>query len=255
MVVYCGLQGEMPVEPRKARWRRELAAVLYDLGRRTPDGRVYRATVTAGGVRNVTPLPLVSLAQMLPVLRDKEVLAQYAACREREGLAAFFSQPDGIHGVAHAQRVLVHTLLLAAVYDVSPADRALLVKAALYHDIGRESDGPDERHGIRSTVRMQELGLFAPLAEQDCEMARFVINNHCISDAQAVVNLQHYDLADRDKAVRLLHLFKDADGLERVRIHDLDPAYLRTPYARTLPLLACQLLYHWSVFADAAGVT
>lgn len=253
LTVYCGVEEEAPNSLSPDRWHRRLEQALERLGQQTMGGRVYQGRLANGGVRDITPLPLVSLAQILPALRDNGVLAQYAACREREGLAAFFTRPDSVHGVGHAKRVLVHTLVLAAAYQVSPSDRAWLAKAALYHDIGREDDGPDARHGMRSTARARELGLFAAVTPEEWEVARFVINNHCIGDSQVVANLQHYAIADKDKAVRLLHLFKDADGLERVRIHDLDPAYLRTPYARKLPLLAWQLLYHLTEFEAAAG--
>lgn len=252
--VYAGVVDEAPDSLPDTCWYHRLPEALEQLGRRSPAGRVFEAVTDGDGVRTFTPLPLVSLMEMLPVLREQGVLAQYAACREREGLAAFFARPRSIHGVDHAKRVLVHTLLLAAVCHVGPTERSWLAKAALYHDIGREDDGPDERHGMRSSAKARALDLFAAIEPADWELARFVINNHCIGDSQIVANLQHYDIADKDKAVRLLHLFKDADGLERVRIHDLDPAYLRTPYARKLPLLAWQLLYHLPVFEAAAGV-
>jgi len=46
----------------------------------------------------------------------------------------------------------------------------------------------------------------------------------------------------RDEVDFLLRYFKDTDGLDRVRIHDLNVTYLRTEIARKLPLVAQQLL-------------
>ena len=37
-----------------------------------------------------------------------------------------------------------------------------------------------------------------------------------------------------DRAIRLAKFFKDADGLDRVRINHLDPAYLRNSYSKDL---------------------
>ena len=47
---------------------------------------------------------------------------------------------------------------------------------------------------------------------------------------------------DADRAARLYAIAKDMYGLERVRFNGLDFRYLRTDYARRLPLVAGGLL-------------
>ena len=47
---------------------------------------------------------------------------------------------------------------------------------------------------------------------------------------------------DIARASKLYRIAKDMDGLDRVRFNGLDFRYLRTPYARRLPLVAGGLL-------------
>ncbi len=55
-------------------------------------------------------------------------------------------------------------------------------------------------------------------------MVKTAIIHHCKS----------HELTERDESFRLTHLLKDADGLDRVRLGDLNPKYLRTPQAHDL---------------------
>ena len=48
----------------------------------------------------------------------------------------------------------------------------------------------------------------------------------------------------RDEVQFLLQYFKDADGLDRVRLGDLNTKYLRTETAKRMTLVAQQILEH-----------
>ena len=65
--------------------------------------------------------------------------------------------------------------------------------------------------------------------------------NHCLDDNMAET-LDEYFIDNRERAVRLLKLFKDSDGLDRVRINDLNVKYLRYPVSRELVSFAEYLL-------------
>jgi hypothetical protein len=76
-----------------------------------------------------------------------------------------------------------------------------------------------------------------------------LLRSHCSGSR----NLCRWHVPPDDVAPELTHelrVFKDADALDRWRIHDLDPRLLRTRIAHTL-LTASQEL--WSVTADVVS--
>ena len=150
-----------------------------------------------------------------------------------------FIAPRGIHGFAHTKRVLMLVLCLCYKLQIRKEEMLLLAICALYHDVGRVDDSVDNGHGIASFRKARAL-----LEETgyDMELMRCIIENHCIDDKTAYANISSYNLPDQVKAKRLLDIFKDADGLDRLRIHDLDPKYLRHDEARNLMMIAYQLL-------------
>jgi hypothetical protein len=54
-----------------------------------------------------------------------------------------------------------------------------------------------------------------------------------------------YSLQEPDRAQKLLMFFKDADGLDRVRINDLNPAMLRLCVSKEIVAVAEELYFHW----------
>jgi hypothetical protein len=71
---------------------------------------------------------------------------------------------------------------------------------------------------------------------------RYIIENHCIEDSLAFKNVLNYEVANAEHAIELLRIFKDADGLDRFRIKDLDARKLRHPEALDLLVVAWELL-------------
>lgn len=140
--------------------------------------------------------------------------------------AWFAHNPFGTHGIGHVARVLVWADLLCQ-YELSngiPLDAEVVRWAAVLHDLGRENDGPDHEHGARSAQWVAENHRLLPAALTDAQLE--AIRYCCIWHVP------------RDAAIPAmtneLACLKDADGLDRVRIRDLDPALLRTDYARSL---------------------
>jgi hypothetical protein len=136
---------------------------------------------------------------------------------------------DGVvHGTAHVGRVLIHALrLVEATGFVEETPR--LWAAVYLHDVARHGDGWEPGHGPRAATRLESLpeviDLFrrGGLVHSDLPAVRDAVARH--SRGEAVPGEAH---------VRLIDLLKDADGLDRVRIDDLDPAYLRAPAAKTM---------------------
>jgi hypothetical protein len=172
----------------------------------------------------------------------------------------WFVRPHTIHGLTHTRRVLIHALALAQPAELDPVELEALVYAAAWHDIGRTHDDVDPDHGRKSLARIVDLNLACDLAPEVLEPLFFAIEWHATDDALAVQAApatpprvvapgahapegapQHEaapgaDLGAhapvRDPRLRVLWTLKDADGLDRVRIYDLDVTRLRSGAAR-----------------------
>jgi len=182
----------------------------------------------------------LTLHQILDGPEWLSVTKAYEQYSQIENFDGFFERPHGIHGVRHARRVLFHTLMISSMCGLDEPDRELLVSAALYHDIGRDNDGLCFRHGKLSVEKMTALNL-VPAGRENGEMLKFVVTYHCIDDSKALAELKVVPEACRERTRRLFNVLKDADGLDRVRIGDLDVKYLRNPESVRLEKLAYEL--------------
>lgn len=146
----------------------------------------------------------------------------------------FAHAPDGIHGIAHVARVLVWAEWLADALEAvgEGVDREVVRCAAVVHDVARVDDGRDPDHGRRAAARVAGHTRLLPVAltAAQVEAVRYCCEWHVPSDAECPVMTAE------------LRCLKDADGLDRVRIYDLNPKYLRTEPARRLVARAQELL-------------
>ena len=185
--------------------------------------------------------PPLTLREVMGGPEWSSVVRSYEQYSQIAGFDSYFERPRSIHGVKHAWRVLFHTLMICELCDLPAPDRELLISAALYHDIGRENDGLCHVHGKRSVEKMAALNL-APTDPMDFATMKFLVTYHCIDDRQAEADLEKVDTAARVRTWRLFGVLKDADGLDRVRINDLNIKYLRNPESLRLAGLARELL-------------
>jgi len=151
---------------------------------------------------------------------------------------AWFERPSGIHGISHTRRVLIHAHAIATARDVDPDWFESLVLAAAWHDIGRTHDGREPEHGPNSVEKVHRLGLDAGVSPAILAQALFAIEWHSVPDYLALDHAGGLDPGHRPEPgtlLRVLWLLKDADGLDRVRISDLDPGQLR--YEESLRLV------------------
>ena len=120
--------------------------------------------------------------------------------------------PSELHGLGHTARVMTWACVLTRGTEWFEP----VVWAAACHDLRREDDGMDPRHGFRAGawVRKKLPALLRrPLDHLDL-IARACDWHVC---------------PDRDAGWDhpTLWLLKDADGLDRARLYDLDPSFLR----------------------------
>ena len=125
----------------------------------------------------------------------------------------FWMQPPShLHGRGHTARVMVW----AAVLTRGTEWFEPVVWAAACHDLRRQDDGADPEHGFRAgawvRTRLPQM-LREPPA--DLERIARACDWHVCPDRRS--GWDH----------PVLWLLKDADGLDRVRLHNLDPSYLR----------------------------
>lgn len=73
---------------------------------------------------------------------------------------------------------------------------------------------------------------------------RFVIENHPFDDQKAVENIKKYSLGDSERieAMKVLHILKDADTLDRCRFGHINLDYLALEDSRKYVSFAYQLL-------------
>lgn len=138
---------------------------------------------------------------------------------------------SSLHGQGHVERTLLFSTLLAWREDLPAGDTALLLLSASYHDVGRVDDGYDTEHGTRSAARLGEL---TGRGGEELRLMQGAVAAHSRPDRQLEPTVAEYFPADFSHAVGMARLLKDADGLDRVRIQDLNPDYLRRDSARTL---------------------
>ncbi len=131
-----------------------------------------------------------------------------------------------IHGVAHIERVLLFGGLIAMQNHCNEEDTKLLLTACSYHDIGRIDDSLDDDHGRRSSEKLPSV---ISLSSEDMAIVQAAIYSHSIDDSRMENVIASFGILDKARAIRIAKMLKDADALDRVRVYDLDPNYLRFP--------------------------
>lgn len=170
----------------------------------------------------------------------------------------WFLRPESIHGLTHTRRVLVHAAALAEPASLTSTEFEALVHAVAWHDIGRTHDGVEPEHGRNSVARVRTLDLARDLPPEVLGPALFAMEWHSVDDALAVRAAEASGASEatgpahtaqapgadpaHDPRLRVLWTLKDADGLDRVRIYDLDVTRLRSAAARAREAEAKRLL-------------
>ena len=143
--------------------------------------------------------------------------------------AEFFDSASELHGRLHVARVMIHAFRL--IRATGNEELEIPLWAATYiHDLGRTHDGYCEEHGrwsvekLRRSPEIQRILMAGGMTRAHVAMVETAAIQHCLLREQDP-NHPHY---------RLTALLKDADALDRVRLGDLDPSYLRHPEAREM---------------------
>lgn len=135
---------------------------------------------------------------------------------------ALYESP--VHGPGHIERTMLHGAFCAMKEPLCQTGTELLLECCSYHDTGRVNDWVDDEHGYRAAQKLADL---TGRTGQELDMIMAAVDAHSRSEAMLLPTLEKYGLADSQRALVLAQLLKDSDGLDRVRIWDLDVRYLR----------------------------
>ncbi|MBO4330617.1 MAG: C_GCAxxG_C_C family protein [Oscillospiraceae bacterium] len=155
-----------------------------------------------------------------------------------------------VHGIGHVERTMMHGAFCAMADALSGEDARLLMLMCSYHDTGRESDWLDNAHGLRSSLKLQRI---TGLTGEELKIAMAGIEAHSVGDGAMDAIISSHAPADTARARVLAELLKDADGLDRVRINDLDPRFLRREASRARADFARYLFDRYSALDSAGG--
>ncbi len=157
-----------------------------------------------------------------------------------------------VHGEGHIERVILLGALCAMKRDLPDEDVRLLLLACSYHDTGRLSDWLDVAHGRRSAYKLERI---TGLTGDDLAMVMAAVEAHSRRDSDMDGILAGYAPRQPERCRELALLLKDADGLDRVRLSDLDVSYLRTPEAVELADFARWLFDAFNDELKKRGIT
>lgn len=160
--------------------------------------------------------------------RDSQIPLQLL--RDFEPKESWLAHNSYYHGVGHMTRVFVlQELICDRLAEQGVAiNRQALRWASMSHDVGRRDDGIDPEHGRRSAKWIED-NLSDRMSPEMLDVVTYIVHWHVPSDSEAPVMTVE------------LKVLKDADALDRVRLGDLDPSYLRTEPAKGLIEIAEQL--------------
>lgn len=157
-----------------------------------------------------------------------------------------FTRPihDSIHGIGHIYRTMIACALLAERLHM-PRAGLLAFCGAYIHDLGRKWDGVDDMHGADAVKyhfdRFNALWDRYGLTEDERKMVKDAVTQHSTTEW----------MTTDDEGYDVMAILKDADALDRCRIGDLNPRWLRYQQSNAL-IEAIENLFEntWNVNHD-----
>ena len=151
------------------------------------------------------------------------------ACKSLETDKLFVSH---VHGQEHIERVMLMGAMIARAEKFTRHETELLLFACSYHDIGRKDDSRDEDHGRRSAQMIVSQGIwerFGEGSDEELKAMQAAICTHSLNDERLSEIAAEYGVSEEMMPLceKLCFCLKDADNLDRVRLHDLDTKHLR----------------------------
>lgn len=155
-----------------------------------------------------------------------ELLLAFSTLKREELYKSF------LHGQGHIERVIMLGALIAMGENFSLRDTRLALFTCSYHDIGRSNDRRDDFHGTASAeliVSRALTDIIPDLTPAEAAILQAAIATHSMHDSELGNNQRKYGVPEEEaeRCRRICWCLKDADNMDRVRLNDLDPKYLR----------------------------
>lgn len=155
-----------------------------------------------------------------------ELLLAFSTLKREELYKSF------LHGQGHIERVIMLGALIAMGEKFSLRDTRLTLFACSYHDIGRINDRRDDDHGTVSAegiVSRDLVSIIPDVSEDEIAILQAAISTHSMHDSSLEANERKFGVKpeEHERCRRICWCLKDADNMDRVRLNDLDPKYLR----------------------------
>lgn len=138
---------------------------------------------------------------------------------------------SAVHGSGHINRALIFAGYIAFREGLQEEMLRQYLWSVCYHDIGRTFDGLDLEHGQKSANKIPNL---IPIDGVLLRQVQAAVTAHSQPDYKMNEIIMSYQVEDIDKTTKLAMLLKDADNLDRVRLGDFNPEFLRTESAKEL---------------------
>lgn len=154
-----------------------------------------------------------------------------------------FLYKSKIHGFNHSVKVMLFAYLIAKSEKLDKVDTRIIIDAALYHDIGRQSDNEDTVHGLSSAYLIDNIDIVNHKIYKDnpdnLNILKAIMDGHSAPDKNMDIIALNYDVQDVERYKKLYNILKDADALDRKRFREgynfsLDPKYLRIERSKEL---------------------
>lgn len=154
-----------------------------------------------------------------------------------------------IHTQGHCERVLMHALRIGDARHVSDEQMLALSLASIFHDTRRKDNYLDTGHGARAAEYYKKFAssedeTHRPVPFLPSAYAAIWYHDRDDSLGEKYIRKHFEDEDDFKRAIEVYHIFKDADGLDRLRLGTwcLDSKFLRTNEAKGMIPFAQQLV-------------
>ncbi|BFU22862.1 hypothetical protein KM1_286020 [Entamoeba histolytica HM-3:IMSS] len=142
----------------------------------------------------------------------------------------YFDHPNSIHGLIHTYRVVLFSLIIGY-YTKNRRFGLLASCGSLIHDMARKRDGICTEHG--SLAAKTKFNLLKnhivnySISETEQNYIKNAVIKHCTGESKP----------NEDDYI-VVSILKDSDALDRCRVGDLDPNYLRFKESKKLTQLS-----------------
>lgn len=181
------------------------------------------------------------------IIKTNKELDTETLIRIIENIRKEYLYDSKIHGFNHSVRVMIFAYLIAQSEKLDKIDTRIIIDAALYHDIGRQTDNEDTVHGLSSAYLIDSIDIVNHKIYKEnpdnLNILKAIIDGHSTDDEKMLNTGLNYEVNDMDRYIKLYKILKDADALDRKRFREgymfsLNPKFLRTKKAKELIILS-----------------